>query len=953
MLQLWCGWRSLVRSVCCPLSSSLTFFCDLSAHLRDKAVSRGVVSPALDRWLQSRSEYEYGVQPLIPTLQSVVDLSTVEGTPDDFDSDIELEMEMTHALLICGKQKLADGEEREAERLLRSCLAKLSATGRSETRSGGPSQALQSFEAVDKLLEIYVARSDWTRAQTVLEQRMVIRAQFTGKHDAGYLKDVLQLATLLQHKGDTPAAQVQARKALKGFKRLRPPHNGVIECLSVLERLSRASGQEDDAEAFSIMPTGVKMAQAREILSTESNETRNIMPSPPLPLPSSPDIINRREFPSHILAESVISGDLSEADTAQTLQSSSPSNPGTTTDTMVTPAASTYSTSDRGPKGIEAHSGSYQPPNNDATDLAGLGIVSEERAPISYGPSLHGMDPVPLKNPMHAEDAEFSLPHTAEASSSSTADAMVVKFDSPDIHVPGIARDLGVFSEDSMPGTKEDDQTKAEDGRPGEDFVPDNEQCKHDSMFANQTHDGASWSDVRAIDREKQEILDQSVAAMPRPPSTADPLQPTLRSVFLGPFSSSIDDRDAESDDSMLQAVLQAGFSLGDSLVAPGPPAKSSQASSDFQLLEDFQSPSGPKERTEDREEKEVLFDAPDSFTPNSGQQFQTFEVHAASDHSSIPMHAVGQDGETSSLYSKEPRPDNDLEAFVEQCRNPPPELALGCASCYVEESPNPPPELMPSPTNYEEYCRNPLPQVMLEDRPNIVVVDVENQDRGLVPMESTVAAETGHAISRSPSQETIRHRSRPRVLTEAEMYEWTSIAKKKFTDTGSSYSDYSRLAMQMDAAVKMTSAEKESWAKTRSTIVGDAPISSPQQRLPLLPELQTMRHSSHAWHSAPALQTSRISPQIITSAEPQGRSLLQGLLALCISPVHPIFAQTTDGKSSSAAYLFAYVQANLNKSESLNGLDQPQSVTDQTQSPCHMYSSSSSVQNECLTFCT
>lgn len=253
--------RDCVRSAASTISSATTIVASRGGtdqNLPSSSSDFGDVFPvqynvAMRRWVESNTIYEYDEAASRAPPQSVADVPTLGESDNGSDSDVDLEDEMTRLLLDTGKQKLAAGDSKGGERMLRNCLRRVEITGANRA----PEKTSIHLDVIVILHDLYLAQQKWSEAQKMLLQKMAIQERLLGKKDPGLLQDVMSLAKLQMQKGDLVEAQLHARRALKGYRKLQKPDD-TKACLSLLIEICNADGNESDQEAYTVMLMGLK-----------------------------------------------------------------------------------------------------------------------------------------------------------------------------------------------------------------------------------------------------------------------------------------------------------------------------------------------------------------------------------------------------------------------------------------------------------------------------------------------------------------------------------------------------------------------------------------------------------------------------------------------------------------------------------------------------------------------
>ena len=192
---------------------------------------------AIRRWMATRTVYEYDELEQQVAPESIADVPDVNGSQEGSDSDADVELEITTVLLENGKQKLASGDTKNADKMFQNCFKRFSTT---RTMKQDSLHVSKHLEVVEHLFQLYYQQERWTDAQSMLTRRMMIKERRVGKEDPQFLEDVLSLARLMQRQGDIIAAQLHARRALKGYRKLRKSSQ-MKTCLVLLIDLCEAT----------------------------------------------------------------------------------------------------------------------------------------------------------------------------------------------------------------------------------------------------------------------------------------------------------------------------------------------------------------------------------------------------------------------------------------------------------------------------------------------------------------------------------------------------------------------------------------------------------------------------------------------------------------------------------------------------------------------------------------
>ena len=247
--------RECVRSSASIVSSASTV-------LYDEAGERASVVADSDFGDCFPKEYSEPMQRWIATNkineEPDIDNSSTSGLPverdgsDESDADVELETEMTNALLDAGRNKYLMKDFSDAESLLKSCDARLIQASTSANPSSRKRAITFRFTVLDILLEVYRDQLKVTEMQDVLSAKIALRQGLhSDKFSVEMANDILALAKILVERGAVSEAHLQARRALRSFKKLGTGGQaGVREALDLLIRICEIESNKDDLEAY-------------------------------------------------------------------------------------------------------------------------------------------------------------------------------------------------------------------------------------------------------------------------------------------------------------------------------------------------------------------------------------------------------------------------------------------------------------------------------------------------------------------------------------------------------------------------------------------------------------------------------------------------------------------------------------------------------------------------------
>jgi len=177
---------------------------------------------------------------------------TKPDTDEDTDSDGELEAEMVMALFNSHREKVAANDFESAERLLRSCRSRLFLPSESPPLPSKRKQPVSKLDLLNAQLEVYTKQKKWSEAQVIATERISLRQQSgEPKNSEVLLADILTLTDILFQRGSYAEAQLQARRALRGYRKLGPSGaEGTERTLTVLIQICSAMENMDELEAY-------------------------------------------------------------------------------------------------------------------------------------------------------------------------------------------------------------------------------------------------------------------------------------------------------------------------------------------------------------------------------------------------------------------------------------------------------------------------------------------------------------------------------------------------------------------------------------------------------------------------------------------------------------------------------------------------------------------------------
>ena len=192
-------------------------------------------------------------QPKIAAANASTEIANLDLSSD---SDDDLEAELARALFNTGKERFLESNYASAERALRTCLSKLPLiiTTR-ESNSPSPLSNIPSrIEVMGLLFQCCKNQQKWAEAKKLLTEKISIRERRMGRTDFNVLADLLVLVEILIEKQDLVEAQLYARRALNGYRKIGASGvEGTEMSLRSLVHLCHLKGELEEEEAYSIM----------------------------------------------------------------------------------------------------------------------------------------------------------------------------------------------------------------------------------------------------------------------------------------------------------------------------------------------------------------------------------------------------------------------------------------------------------------------------------------------------------------------------------------------------------------------------------------------------------------------------------------------------------------------------------------------------------------------------
>ncbi|KAK3675088.1 RAM signaling network component [Recurvomyces mirabilis] len=208
----------------------------------------------MNRWEVASDRHAFDDRATWRRPESIADVLTLHGdSAGESDSDDDLDGEMAMLSFRAAQELLAAGDRDAGERKLQECLSRLALSPRSPRHGAAArnvdGQALE-LQILTMLYDVYFESSRWQDAQTTLMRKMHLQERLPPQSQLMSLSvDTLKLAELLHKQTKYSEAVLQARRALKGFRKQKDVAHSVL-CLDLLVVVCESEGKNDDAGAY-------------------------------------------------------------------------------------------------------------------------------------------------------------------------------------------------------------------------------------------------------------------------------------------------------------------------------------------------------------------------------------------------------------------------------------------------------------------------------------------------------------------------------------------------------------------------------------------------------------------------------------------------------------------------------------------------------------------------------
>ncbi|CAG5145720.1 uncharacterized protein ALTATR162_LOCUS1757 [Alternaria atra] len=264
------------------------------------------------RWFASNTVYDFEdvEAPLsAPSEASSGDVQTEYQS----DSDSDIENDLIRSLFNEGRKRKEIGDLESAIRYFRNCLTRFSSNASYTSLTSAKSAAacgVSKIELLEHLIDCYCLLEAWSKAKAIMKDKLFITERQVGKKDELYLRDTLNLAELMMKNREYVEAHLQARRSLRGFRKLGKHGNGGYEeCLEFLIRICKTEGKIDEEEAYSALLASHerKIKRSASVLRTiaPSHDSANLQSAFSLILEDSAEaalVVSRQaeETPTHV-----------------------------------------------------------------------------------------------------------------------------------------------------------------------------------------------------------------------------------------------------------------------------------------------------------------------------------------------------------------------------------------------------------------------------------------------------------------------------------------------------------------------------------------------------------------------------------------------------------------------------------------------------------------------------
>ncbi|KAK4555584.1 hypothetical protein LTR86_007337 [Recurvomyces mirabilis] len=230
----------------------------------------------MNRWEVASDRHGFDDRATWRRPESIADVLTLHGdSAGESDSDDDLDGEMAMLSFGAAQGLLAAGERDAGERKLTECLSRLALSpGSPRHEVAGrhvDGQALE-IQILKLLYDVYFGSSRWQDAQGILMRKMHLQERLPPQSRLiSLFADTLELAGLLYKQTKYSEAVLQARRALKGFRKQKDVGHSVL-CLDLLVVVCESEGKADDAGAYTDLRAHILASSVQDATLPSSEE---------------------------------------------------------------------------------------------------------------------------------------------------------------------------------------------------------------------------------------------------------------------------------------------------------------------------------------------------------------------------------------------------------------------------------------------------------------------------------------------------------------------------------------------------------------------------------------------------------------------------------------------------------------------------------------------------------
>jgi hypothetical protein len=208
------------------------------------------------RWMASHTVHEF--EEMGSPFPDPSEASTGDATTEyQSDSDSDIENDLMRSLFNEGKTRKEENDVHGAIKHFRNCLTRFSSNGSYVSLTSLQSVStcgVSKAELLDHLTDSYCLLASWSKAKITMVEKLSITERQVGKKDELFLWDTIRLAEIMLNNKEYVESHLQARRSLRGFKKLgEPGYKGYEKCLALLIQLCKEEGKEDEEDAYAAL----------------------------------------------------------------------------------------------------------------------------------------------------------------------------------------------------------------------------------------------------------------------------------------------------------------------------------------------------------------------------------------------------------------------------------------------------------------------------------------------------------------------------------------------------------------------------------------------------------------------------------------------------------------------------------------------------------------------------